>query len=376
MNFKMNWVIFAALLWVATLVQAPPANAGFWDCICNLFSSGCGAQVLPPGVHPRAYENLNLLQIGARVELTRGSKKIVGRVVEANFESIAIEVEVAGLQSEPKRETFAHKKIEAITVLEPAPTESASDPVRLRLSRYKLEARKKYLEFLNTDFISPQKEALTAEITRLRAMPDRATRETYLKAEADAILARIEERLGTSNIGFHFNLNGGVGRDYIDGGGLKISRGDVALQYGSGDLAEKVYLFQSRHANLYDVLDSTNPKLIAGGRMGSELNIFNLDHEYFAVAVREGGILKENSISFDFNPDWLAGREINTGRATPIGIPYMTYLAPPIQVFRGFRGLSELGRLSRMEETLITMRQIEAILLAPDRHLPRETIHY
>lgn len=358
------------------LATSPVAQAALWDCICWPWKKDCAEKRLPPGVHRNAWSNILDAQIGTKVTLTLRKGSVKGTLVSADFEGVLMKLTEGG---KSVRKHVPHKKIEKLTVDDPTPvgdTGLFESSAHERLVRYRLEARKKYLEFLNTDFIAPQRDALTAEIRKLRELPNKAAREAYLREQADAIMARVKKKHGTANIGFHYNLNGGVGRDYVDAGGLRISRGDIALQYGHGDPAEKVYYFQSSKTNLFDVIDASSPKQLVGGRMGSELNIFNLDHDYFKIAHREGGIPKSSDISADFNPDWIARREFNAGTGR-VGVPYQTYLAPPIPVFQHLgKHFGDLGSLSRHDETLLTMRQVEAILLAQESFLPSLLLGY
>lgn len=362
-------------LCLALLVAVPAsAQAGWLDCFCFLSRKNCGpTAIVPPGYHGNAAANLKEVAVGAMVRIKIGEKSAEGIVLAADFDGITLGTMRNG---KPVRKTFAHKKIDAVEPLGKAAegelgafgiTETVAAVLNGRIA-----ARNKYIEFLNTDYWAQIHDSAAAEVARLRELSSDQARKAYLRAEADSIMARVAAKLGAKNIGFHFNLNGGNGAGYVERGGLLISRGDVGLQYGmSTDIAEKIYFFHSAKVNLFDVLNSSNPKQLSGGRMGSELNIFSLDHPYFERAKAEGGISKVTDISFDFNPAWLSKLSVNTVGHGLVGIPYSTYLAPPVQVFQGVgkRFKDTLGKLSRDEETLVTMRHIEAVLLAEKSHL-------
>jgi hypothetical protein len=240
-----------------------------------------------------------------------------------------------------------------------------------QISAYREEARRKYFEFLKTDFMAQKKDAAEAEVLHLRTLPNDAERVSYLKKEADLIVQKIQKKYGTTNIGFHYNLHGGRGQDYVDGGGLKISRGDISVQYGGGALGERIYLFQSSKTNLFDILNSENPSRIFGGRMGSDLNIFNLDHAQIQRAKKENGIVNFSDIFMEFDPAWVAKQEWNAVDNGRVGIPYETYLVPPMRVFTDLKKRYQgIKKLSRHEETLLTLREIEAALLSDQTFVP------
>ncbi len=354
------------------LVTATPAQGAWWDCLCLLGKRDCTAKVMPPAVHQNAAPNLEAASIGARVELQLGKKTVAGVLLDATYEGILLGTMRDG---KPQSRLVEHRKIDSLSVIDPVSGELEAfgiDTPRARVLASRLLARRRYIDFLNTDYVAPVQEAITAEVLKFRDVKSKAEQESYLRAEGEKIMARVREKFGIDNVGFHYNLNGGNGSDYVERGGLRVSRGDVGVQYGaSKDFADKIYLFQSKTTNLFDVINATNPKLLAGGRMGYELNIFRLDHEYFRQAVREGGITKATDISFDFNTDWLRRREFNKVGAGLVGIPYSMYLAPPIGVFQSTgKRFPALKRLSRLEETLVTMRRLEAILLSDKNFLP------
>lgn len=199
---------------------------------------------------------------------------------------------------------------------------------------------------------------IDAEIAHLRSLGKDGA-EAYLRETGSKIVDRMKARFGSENIGFHYNLHGGQAEQYVQGGGIRATMGDIALNYGSGDMAYKVYFFQSKHADLYDVLNERNPNLVTS-RMGTVLMAFPADSPYLKRAFQEGGASKMTAISIDFDPEWI--KKNNKGRM--IGIPADTFLSPPLEVFMGVKGkIGHRGRLSRDEETLAVMRYIEAAIL-------------
>ena|GEM_PF-3008231 len=202
-------------------------------------------------------------------------------------------------------------------------------------------------------------DSLAAEIAQLRKMT-KNEREGYLRRVGDRIVEEAKQKHGTGNIGFHYNLNGGYVQDFLEGGGLLISKGDIQLVYGSGDANEKVFFFQSARDSLFDILNQPNPKLIGAGRMGNVLTTFRLDGDWVKRAKAEGGITGESTVSFDFSESWIrrqpSAKILNQPR---VGIPASEYLAPPTVVFSHLRKRVGMGALTRNEETLATMRYLE-----------------
>lgn len=197
-----------------------------------------------------------------------------------------------------------------------------------------------------------------AEIEGLRRRRwKKAMTARYVRQEADAALARILKARGASNLGFHFNLHGGHRDDYV-GKGIRATKGDIALNYTmNGDANDKVYFFQTAKHSLYDILDEKNPQIMLfPSRMGSALNVFDLDAPELAAARADGRIKNYSDISMDFH-----GMR---------GVPYSTYLAPPLEVFSGVGKKIGVKGLSRDEETLATVRYLEAALTRGGAFVP------
>ncbi|MDX6768044.1 MAG: hypothetical protein SF051_00815 [Elusimicrobiota bacterium] len=223
------------------------------------------------------------------------------------------------------------------------------------------EAQRLDREFMKLDLWGRVAPAAAAEIRALRARRlDKAALKAHVQAEVEAAFERVKAARGTTNVGFHYNLHGGRREDYV-GGGLRAGIPDD----GSRDVIhwqarpDQVYFFQTQHAGAYAALDARNPALEPWpSRMGSVLNVFALDAPVIEAAKADGRIRNHGAISMDFH-----GMR---------GIPYSTYLAPPLFVFDGSaKKALGLGRLSREEETLATARYLEAALLAGGDYVPR-----
>jgi hypothetical protein len=173
------------------------------------------------------------------------------------------------------------------------------------------------------------------------------------------IIERVQRRHGSANLGFHFNLHGGAAEDYVKGGSIRATMGDIANQYTmNGDRNLKVYFFSSKNIQLFDILNESNPALLFfPSRMGSVLSIFRLDSPELERARQDGRIKNFGAISMDFH-----GMR---------GVPYSSFIAPPLEVFHGTgKKIGMKGRLSRDEETLAVMRYIEAVALADESFVP------
>lgn len=310
--------------------------AGFLRCENNLV----------PGISSTAIENLSQIEIGEtiRYRTRRKGPLLTGRVESVNFTGVVIEG--VGL--------IEHDHFLEIEILRNANANTTTSAA--------LERRRQYISFLKQDFWTPLIPGITADVQQLRTL-DRTHRETFLRSLGQEIVEAVQAKFGINNIGFHFNLNGGQGYQYVDRGGILTSRGDVGLQYGMGSLSgnvgslnQRVYFFQSAKINLYDLLNEQNPKIVFGNsRMGHELSVFSLDDPYFTAAMQSGDISGGSDIFYDFSDAF----------DRKVGIPLSLYLAPPLEVFTSqvFKRFKGLGRLSRDEETLITMRYLQAVLL-------------
>lgn len=221
------------------------------------------------------------------------------------------------------------------------------------------EAERLDREFTKRDVWSQVAPSARAEIETLRARKlSKADFKEHVRSAARAAMARMQAAAGTNNIGFHYNLHGGQREQYV-GKGIHATMGDIALQYSMhGDRNQKVYFFQSMQTELYDLLNESHPQmLLFPSRMGSALNLFNVDAPEILAAKAEGRIRNHGAISMDFH-----------GMG---GVPYSAYLAPPIEVFHRTAKKVGLKKLTRDEETLATIRYLEAVVNAGAPYIPR-----
>ena len=203
------------------------------------------------------------------------------------------------------------------------------------------------------------KAAFPEELGRLRALP-KAERAAFLRAVGDEVTGRLKERFGTQEIGFHYNLHGGQAEDYVKGGGIRATMGDIALNYSmNGDRNYKVYFFRSSGVNLYDVLNERHPNLVSS-RMGNVLILFRLDSQYLKDAFASGLARNPTAIFIDFD---------ETRLPRMVGIPKETFLGPPLTVFTSVARRMGQGSLSRDEETLAVMRYLDAALGVPNKNI-------
>ncbi len=215
-------------------------------------------------------------------------------------------------------------------------------------------------EFMAKDLWGEVAPAAKAELAALRARKlSKAELKAHVAREAAAAFERVKAARGAANIGLHFNLHGGRREDYV-GAGIRASKGDIALRYSmNADANDKVYFFQTSQHEPYTALDASNGEILFWPtRMGHVLNVFAVDAPALEAAKADGRIRNHGPISMDFH-----------GLA---GVPYSAYLAPPLPVFDGSaKKALGLGRLSRDEETLATVRYLEAALLAGGPYIPR-----
>ncbi|MDP3543501.1 MAG: hypothetical protein Q8T11_13610 [Elusimicrobiota bacterium] len=221
------------------------------------------------------------------------------------------------------------------------------------------EAERLDREFAKIDLWGQVAPGVRAEIEAARASKlSKAAFKDHVTKEADAAVERIKKARGVANIGFHFNLHGGRREDYV-GTGIRATMGDIAARYDmNADRNQKVYFFQSAQHGGYVPLDASNGEILFfPTRMGYALNLFDLDAPALAAARADGRIKNFGAISMDFH-----GMR---------GVPYSAYLAPPVEVFIGTAKKIGLKKLTRDEETLATIRFLEAAALAGGAYIPR-----
>lgn len=221
------------------------------------------------------------------------------------------------------------------------------------------EAERLDREFAKLDLWGEVAPGARKEIEDARAAKmSKAAFKEYVTKEADAAVERIKKARGVANIGFHFNLHGGRREEYV-GAGIRATMGDIAARYDmNADRNQKVYFFQSAQHGGFVPLDASNGEILFfPTRMGHALNLFDLDAPELAAARADGRIKNFGAISMDFH-----GMR---------GVPYSAYLAPPVEVFIGTAKKLGLKKLSRDEETLATIRYLEAVATRGGAFVPR-----
>jgi len=228
-------------------------------------------------------------------------------------------------------------------------------------------ALRNYRRFKVVDFWSNTAPSTREEIQALRRIKKGEDRKAYLRAEGEKIVAKIQARFGTSTLGFHYNMHGGQGEQYVDKGILATMGDRIANRNQNPwtyDTRKKVFFSRSPGETLYDILDSNRmdawPLRL---RMGYELMIFDLEHTAIVGGLESGaiGLHTRATWNMSYTFDGLPG------------FPYSAFVVPPIEVFPNIpRKLGFRGRLSRDEETLAAMRVIEAAAMAEERFVPKE----
>jgi hypothetical protein len=243
-----------------------------------------------------------------------------------------------------------------------APIKRANALLEKNLSIYHKAFASEHLEQLKNvpAYWQQVREIIEKELKEINAFKKQYQKEEIAK-RVDEVGNKMVARYG--ELGFHYNLNGGSLIDYVSAGGLMTSRGDIALQYGAkGNLNQQVYFFRSSQVSLSKIFGATNPKYLYGKqRMGHVLNIFRLDHTYFDQAKKTGTIIQDEYIYFSYNEAKLAKLNKSLGYGPRIGVPYSTYVLPPLIVFSDFKHF--LGkRYTWDEQNLIMARYLEVVL--------------
>ena len=252
-------------------------------------------------------------------------------------------------------ETFDLKNKTAAKLIQ---TEGTSDS---NSTTYRLWKERERLQTSLEENLWPEiQNSLQVELEQFRKL-SKADRTKYLEVEGEKILSSLKKKYKTEEIGFHYNLHGGNIEDYVDEGGIFISRGDIQLQYGGGDPNYKIYMFRSSNVSLNKILSEGNPQVMFGngGRMGNVITIFPLDSPYFKKAIEEKGVLRSGAISFDFDENWVAKQEMGKHKNPFVGIPATEFITPPATVFTSTKKKVGVGNLSRDDETLANMRYLE-----------------
>ncbi len=175
-------------------------------------------------------------------------------------------------------------------------------------------------------------------------------KKTYLEKVSSEFAKKYEDR----ELGAHYNLHGGMRRDYIDRGGISFSMGDSGLEHGfSRDTRLKIYFFNLKQTSLYETLNPRNPNQVYFKmRYGNVLTIFDVKKVREFLNTTYHGAIDDDGSIFSLHRD---------ARVTTRAVAAEFYAAPPIAVFDGYR--KRFGRrLSWDDETLVTMRLIDAHL--------------
>ena len=210
---------------------------------------------------------------------------------------------------------------------------------------------KKFDEQLWNQILEPVKTELTA----FRNLPDEAKTD-YLKKVAAEVKSKMISQSGANKIGAHYNLHGGRRRDYLDKDGIRLTMGDSGVDLGfSRDYRRKVYFFHLDHFDLYQVLNERNPNhIFIKKRMGDTLILFDVERaEKHIQNLSKSHPIESTEIFIAASTDAIA----SDGH---IGVPKSAFLSPPLSVFKDYRQRLGTGRLSWDEETLVTLRLIEA----------------
>ncbi|MBI4237717.1 MAG: hypothetical protein HY696_04780 [Deltaproteobacteria bacterium] len=312
---------------------------------------------------------LSDLPLGARVEVERrqwwgGTSSVEGYLVLVGWDGCT----VATPTGTTLRDAVIHyRQIATVTVLEePAASRSDWDQSASNAqSACAAKARQQRLQYL-AQFqawngwaeIAP---AVSAELAVFRQWRGQPARRQYLQQVGGEILARI----GPRQIGWHYNLHGGGVVQYMEAGGIRATRGDIAAIDSMRVPPEQVYFFSSPQLSLDRILDERNPGTLFGNtRMGTVLIPFDLHADCLEAARRAGIIADETEISLTFDADAAARQRAS------LGIPAEAFLTPPLTVFEQVATRLGLPRLSRDEETLAVMRYIEAAFAWTHNHPP------
>ncbi len=357
-------------LWAALLLSVAPARAvDAFIAPCRLDVPAASAALVAPVAAPVSVSGLgasiaaspsSLSAFAAAPAAAAVPPAIVAAAPAPAFALPALSAPAA----EPPRDAAA----------EPAAPPAGPSRVRALLSRLRDpfgsknssapppvgEPQRLDREFSKIDFWARVGPAARAEIEGLRARRIPKTEfKNYVRRQAAEAFARIKAARGTENIGLHYNLHGGARESYV-GGGIRASKGDIALRYTTGgDWNDKVYFFQTGVHHPYEALDASNGEILFWPtRMGSALSVFALDAPELRAARADGRITDVGSISMNFHKGLR-------------GVPYSAFLAPPLTVFVGTAKKVGLRRLSRDEETLATIRYLEAALTAGGGYVTR-----
>jgi len=211
--------------------------------------------------------------------------------------------------------------------------------------------------FLKVDYPEKARARIVAAISDLRTKSTREEKIEVLRGYGDFMLRLARERFGVEELGFHFNHHGGQADQYVKAGGLRAARGDISNNYLSyrHNLNYSVYMFRSSQQNPADVLGEVNSDgglltAFFSGRMGWVLNVFAVDSPSLNAIRDAGGVSDPRGAAMNFSKSWL-------DKSGMIGVPYRSYLFPPVDLFSGRlkKTYRELGRIRREEETLMAL---------------------
>lgn len=332
----MSRVYIALFISIVSLTSFQSSQAGVWDCF-KLFKKS------PPrllrGLSDHKLNIIKKINTLDEIEFSYRGKKILGTVTYFDFEKLIL--------VDNFDKSFKLSKIKDLKMV--SASKLRANGILKKTNRIKNFVHQKlkeqeYLKSLNLDKF----HGLSVDQQKLQ-------NQKLAKKLEDLIFKKYQTR----NIGFHFNLNGGLAIDYVSAGGIKANRGaDIGVQFGdrTAEVREQVYFFSMKNMSLYEIVNMDNMKSIfsKNDRMGDTVNIFNLDHVFFKRGI-EAKVIEPGEIYYTFDERWM--RQNKLGQ---IGIPYGTYLMPPLEVYK-YKNIG-LSKLSREVENFLVLKQIEYYL--------------
>jgi hypothetical protein len=338
------------------LLNSSLVQAGFFDCVCNFITGKAKSERVVSCIPDTTLYHLKDLTPNQAYQLTlKNGKTYEGLVKSMNFEKI---------------ELFNGSKIITLKPHELNLIKSSAQKYPLQATEadlLKSSAIKKYIADaeIRKNYFRQNKESLVQELNHLKSLTKEA-QENFVKKYAIEVEAKLKAKYGTQNIGYHFNNNGGLGYQFAESGGIYATMGDLGTQMGlAQDFSIRVYLFKSEQYSLFDIINQYRMKNITqSGRMGDELILINLDHQYFKQAIAEKGIIETNDISYKFNSNWLSKQKINHYReGSHVGIPFEAFLFSPAPVYqKQLRHWLDVGSLGRMEENYLALKSLASQL--------------
>lgn len=365
-SFITRFCVYALFSWAVIFSSTAEARDWLRNCWRGLLTlageSALSEPVItgPLGISEHEHNLYSTLPFATQIEIvTKSNERVRGLVSDIRFQSMEILTQ-SGARS------FALNTVETFRVLpeaEQVAIPQSENSERLNHNRQSFHNRLRYVEFaeLSEKIWNQVRSSLHAELEPFRNL-SRAQQERYLDKVGEELDRLIQQRFGINQIGIHYNLHGGNGFEYVDGGGILATHGNIMLHIAMSDRDFGAFSNITRNGN---------PTVFYYPSSALPFSRFIRRQENHSTRSQTGGTYV---ILFDVEAVRRSGRAMPTQsidgsafsfdtRAGNVGIPVSNFIVPPLRIQTNIEGHLGLNRpLTREESHLATFRHLLELL--------------